>query len=51
MNEECFAFTEWVGLNYIRLSGVWCHKHKPQTPDNYHTTQELYDAWKKYYGE
>jgi len=30
MNEECFAFTEWVGLNYIRLSGVWCHKHKPR---------------------
>lgn len=49
--EDAFAFSEWVGSSYIRLNGVWCHKHKPQIPDNYRTTQELYDAWKKYYGE
>ena len=28
--QRMFAFTEWVGLNYIRLHAVWCHKHKPR---------------------
>lgn len=47
--EDVFDFMEWVGVNYDRLTAVWCHKNKPSTnPDNWLTTQELYDAWKEH---
>ncbi len=41
-------FIEWVGLHYIRMNKVWCHKFRDQRDkDNWKTTQELYELFKK----
>jgi hypothetical protein len=41
-----FKFTEWIGVNYIRLKDVWIHRYSDQRDRrNWKTTEELYDKW------
>jgi hypothetical protein len=41
-NEE---FIHWAAYNYIRLTGLWCHKYVAQIPDNFITTEDLFKFW------
>ncbi len=42
-----FEFTEWVGLHYLRMNKVWCHKFRDQRDKkNWKTTDELYKLFK-----
>lgn len=46
--ESCFEFTEWVGLHYLRMNKVWCHKFRDQRDkENWITTEELYKYWEE----
>lgn len=46
--KEFFKFTEWVGLHYLRMKDVWCHKFNNQMDkENWKTTEELYKLWEE----